>query len=270
MLYFLISGTICIHNRDLRAMDATSDDVCSHEPLQRLDHSEKPVPESTAPENSPEVTSSHIKRPLNAFMLWSQKQRRRFAHNNPQMPQSEISKQLGAEWRCLSEPDKHPFIEEAKKLKRQHELDYPNYKFVQRRKRKDRANHAAGNAASVLRNGTSSTPADNNSATFPYPSYTYVNSAPTFSTGINGLVPSSMPPTFTDFSTPSLSSTLDALGFQQEGLRNLWPFLGYTAGHVSNLYPSGVPYFPSNLMMYDKDYISGNMSLDDTPSAFRP
>jgi hypothetical protein len=252
-------------------MDVTSDHVSSHEPLQRLEHNQMPIPESTAPENSPEVTSSqnHIKRPLNAFMLWSHKQRQRIAQNNPQMPNSEISKQLGAEWRRLSESDKDPFKEEAKKLKRQHELDHPNYKFVQRRRRKVKSNHAAGNVASVLRNGTLSTAADNNIATFPYPSFTYVNSAPTFCTGINEFVPSSIPPTFKDFSTPSLSSSLGTFGFKQEGMRNLWPFLGYTAAHASNLCPSVVSYFQPNLMTDDKEHVPGNRSLDYTTSDFR-
>jgi hypothetical protein len=270
-VYFLISGTICIHNRGLYAMDVTSDHAGSHETLQRLEHNQMPTPECTVTENSPEVTSSqnHIKRPLNAFMLWSHKQRQRIALNNPQMPNSEISKQLGAEWRRLSESDKDPFKEEAKKLKRQHELDHPNYKFVQRRKRKLSPNHAAGNASSVLPTGISSTPAYNSSANFTYPSFTYVNSAPTFCSGIQGFVPRSMPPRFTDFSTPALSSNVDLFGVKQEGFRNLWPFLGYTAPHVSNLYPSGVPYFTSDLMKDSKDQNSGDMSLADKPSAFR-
>lgn len=252
-------------------MDVTNGLVGRHKTLQRLEHNQMPVPECTAPDNSPEVTSSrnHIKRPLNAFMLWSHKQRQKIALNNPQKPNSEISKQLGAQWRCMSESEKGPFIEEAKKLKRQHELDHPNYKFVQRRKRKVRPIHTAGNASCDLRTGTSSAQADNNSANFTYPSFTYVNSAPTFCSGINGFVPNSMPPRFTDFSTPSFSSNVDTLGGKQEGFKNLWPLLGYTAGPVPNWYPSGVPYFTSNLVSDNKDQISGDMSLTDMPSGFR-
>jgi hypothetical protein len=78
-----------------------------------------------------------------------------------------------------------------------------------------------------------------------------------------------MPPRFTDFSTPSLSSKVDTLGYTQEGFSNLWPLLGYTAAPVSNLCPSGVPYFTSNLMPDGKDLISGDMRLADVPSAFR-
>ncbi len=84
------------------------------------------APDSSTSKNNNDSPVAHIKRPLNAFMLFSAHRRRQMAENNSTAMRtirnnSELSKQLGVEWRMMSDDEKREFVDESNRIRQQHQ-----------------------------------------------------------------------------------------------------------------------------------------------------
>ncbi len=83
--------------------------------------------------HSGEDEDNKVKRPMNAFMIWCKKMRKRVSKENPDFNAVEISKQLGREWKGLIEEERWPFIEESKMLMEAHRRKHPNFQYNKKR-----------------------------------------------------------------------------------------------------------------------------------------
>ncbi|XP_017798537.1 PREDICTED: transcription factor SOX-9-like [Habropoda laboriosa] len=112
--------------------------------LQGYDWSLVPV----ATKGSGDKRATHVKRPMNAFMVWAQAARKILADQYPQLHNAELSKTLGKLWRVLSDTEKKPFIEQADLLRVIHKREHPDYKYQPRRRKQ---NGPSGREASPSR-----------------------------------------------------------------------------------------------------------------------
>uniref|UniRef100_A0A8C6AU46 Transcription factor SOX-30 n=1 Tax=Monodon monoceros TaxID=40151 RepID=A0A8C6AU46_MONMO len=114
--------------------------------------------------------NGHVKRPMNAFMVWARIHRPALAKANPAANNAEISVQLGLEWNKLSEEQKKPYYDEAQKIKEKHREEFPGWIYQPRPGKRKRFPLSVSN---VLSGTTQNIISTNSTTVYPYCSPTY-------------------------------------------------------------------------------------------------
>ena len=103
------------------------------------DSDESIISTNSMQDSKRQANAKHIKRPMNAFILWSQIERRKILANQDQyatIHNAEISKLLGKKWKTeLTDKDRQPFILQAERLRLDHMKEHPDYKYRPRSKK---------------------------------------------------------------------------------------------------------------------------------------
>ena len=105
-------------------------------------------------------SSGGVRRPMNAFMVWSQIERRHISAADPTLHNAEISRRLGARWRRLSVAERRPYVDEADRLRVLHAVEFPDYKYTPRKSRKSRPVCARRQASARRATTNRKSPAD--------------------------------------------------------------------------------------------------------------
>lgn len=85
--------------------------------------SEKAKPQRAGRKKDPNAP----KRPLSAYMFFSQDWRERIKAENPDAGFGEVGKLLGKKWKCLEDEDKKPYLEQAVRDKARAEQEKSEY-----------------------------------------------------------------------------------------------------------------------------------------------
>uniref|UniRef100_A0A665TYV9 HMG box domain-containing protein n=1 Tax=Echeneis naucrates TaxID=173247 RepID=A0A665TYV9_ECHNA len=173
--------------------------------------------------------NGHIKRPMNAFMVWSYIHRCVLRRACPRMSTIEASVHLGCEWSKLSAEQKRPYFEMAHKLKILHKHQFPDYEF---RPQKKRGRESLSTECRAGQEGGEDP-------------------------GISAFTTDAIPPT----APPSISPP------QPNSLDYMYPYpilMSYTVGY--NLYPWFCPYYASALEEV-RNYHNNQLPWDDTVMA---
>lgn len=76
------------------------------------------------------------RRPPNAYILYCLEKRTELRNIHPELPNIEISRMLGQNWKSLEEVARRPYKEKAKILQTEFKKEHPNYKYEKARKKR--------------------------------------------------------------------------------------------------------------------------------------
>ena len=105
------------------------------ERLRQLPVTDIVKPELTAGTNRKALASNRVKRPLNAFMIYSRVQRSKIIKGSFNVQHKKVSQQLGKLWKELDETEKRKYQIEAERDCLEHQLKYPDYRYQPRHKK---------------------------------------------------------------------------------------------------------------------------------------
>ncbi|CAF0793087.1 unnamed protein product [Rotaria sp. Silwood1] len=205
-----------------------------------------PTPYSDATRTQPKkrVRPGHVKRPMNAFMVFSQIERRKMVQLAPHLPNADISKCCGAKWKRMSLRERQPYMEESERLKHLHARQYPTYKYQPRKRCKT-------NSTTNVASHSSSTIASSSSSPPPSPSNRTVTISSKISTASKEQ-PQTPPPSLPQSSSSSSSSSSTSNPNDPISLL------------VATLFDQKLAMFASNLQQFNIDHLQYHFTPPNT------